>query len=152
MELSRADTTILNALEDADIVLIPWREDEDGTGVYPEASLTLAKHLRLEQVNVAFAHDSESRSWLQLLGHGEVSLIAAIALNVVGSASWDLVRAGFARWIDTLEEGTRLNVKIELYSPSGKKREALEIRGRASQVLRALNDIPEAVRRIRANE
>lgn len=76
----------------AEVVVLPLREGRNG-GVYSVGTLMLVKALREAGVNAAFLHDPESRTF-EVKESAAVDLVLIpLAVGMLSSASWDLVKA-----------------------------------------------------------
>ena len=77
---------------DRSIVIMPARRAADGTGVYAESTLFLAKDLNADGIDATFLDDSENRTFEvkhSVLAATLLSLALAIGGGVGTNASWE---------------------------------------------------------------
>jgi hypothetical protein len=121
---------------DGDIVVLPREISQDGTGLYHDSVLTLAKALRNEGAAADYQHDAEHRNWI-----GEKSAAAlalAFIVGVASNAGWAALVRLFASRGDEHVKGT-----IGRVTRSGNETtwDFIEVEGSGEEVAAALRDL-----------
>ena len=124
-----------------DLVVLPRKIAEDGTGLYDDSVIDLVKQLRAEGVDAAYLHDKDHREWIGEKGWtpAEIALIVSIAENLTSSAVWDGLKMILQR-----AHGGRGRAKLKacrvIQSPDGTKtQEWIEVEGEIDDVVKAID-------------
>ena len=122
---------------ETDVVVLPREVDDDGTGLYDDSVLTLAKALREEGASADYQHDREHRNWI---GEREAATIAlTILLGIASNAGWHALIRLFRKTHDD----DRVSGKVARCTKRGDKIawEWYEFEGTGDEVARALEQI-----------
>jgi hypothetical protein len=132
---------------DADIVVLPFRVESDGTGVYRDVHLTTVKELRAVGVRARYLNDEAAHRTFQSEHSRDV--YAALAMWVLSSASWDSLKAvgqyivAWGRHVTGGVAGREIRISISrLTRPDGTVLEGVEVTGPPTDVAtRVLSEI-----------
>lgn len=136
----------------SEVLILPFRTDEAGRGVYWDTQLLTVKQLRAAGVDARFLHDDPSERVFQS-EHSE-ELVAALAVGVASSAGWDclkLIGEYVLAWGSQMTGGrsdARVRVAVaRIERPDGAVIEGLEIEGptaeAAARVVKELGKLLE---------
>jgi hypothetical protein len=122
----------------ADVVVLPARRDDNGRGVYGEATVFLVKDLRAAGVPAVFADPSDRRVF-EVKKSAVGTALVAVVLGLVSNAGWDGVKAWLRR---EQADDQRLEVSFADVSADG-ARTVWAVKGRADEALRAVDRLRE---------
>lgn len=117
-----------------DSVVLPARRDDDGRGVYGEATVFLVKELRAAGVSASYADPSDRRVF-EVKKSALGTALVAVALGLVSNAGWDGVKAWLRR---EQPDGQRLEVSFADLSADG-ARTMWTVKGPAEETLAAVD-------------
>jgi hypothetical protein len=80
---------------DTDVVVLPREVEEDGSGLYDDSVLTLAKALREEGASADYQHDREHRNWIG--ERSATAIVLTVVLGVASNAGWHALRRLFSK-------------------------------------------------------
>jgi len=124
-----------------DLVVLPRKIADDGTGLYDDSVIDLVKQLQAEGIDAAYLHDADHREWIGEKGWtpAEIALVVSIAENLASSAVWDGLKTILQR-----AHGGKGRVKLKacrvIQSPDGTKtQEWIEVEGENGDVAKAID-------------
>jgi hypothetical protein len=117
-----------------DVLVLPLREDERGSGIYPEGTIALVKQLRAAGVKASYVHPSERRLFEGRKG-AVADAVYTVVLGVLSAAGWD----GLKGWFGSKERG-RLRVTFgQVDGQNGDRVRWWEVEGNAAEAVAAID-------------
>lgn len=131
-----------------DAVVVLPQAIVEGRGRFPGSVNTLAKSLRDAGVDASYSHGADEREWTQLLGEAEVAFALAVAAEMLGSASWDVLRTALSGWLQGIPRpGQRITLDLRI--DEGDRSSRLRLSGSGDRVIEALDRVPEVAGALR---
>jgi hypothetical protein len=115
-----------------DALILPTERAPDGTGVYHESVVTLAKELRAADVKAEYQDDAASRKWY---GERAVPLVVLELFVALGAhAAWDGIKSILKR----VPGDKKVRVRVARRATPDENWELLEAEGGGEEVADAL--------------